>query len=909
MAFNLVHSFRKHQKVWMAGILLVCMVTFVLCTGLGGGDFGSWITGLFGYNRGGAAARINGKNVHDGELVKLRARRRMADAFMFQALMAGRANARENILKKLETKEANELRNQTDSLIRLAMRDPRAFLQAYRAAAGALLNNPKTSGDYISYMQLLQEEADAGRPTKGFKYFDGNDTDEGLFEFILWRDEAGRLKIDLVDDGVRAEVKDAAHGVLTTEQWQAIESFLRKQEKYDFTSDDLLAALRDEFRVRLAQTWHLGYRPSANAKPAAASTPEQLWQFYQKNRSEFDAEALPIPVEPFVAQVEQRIKSGKLKAPTQEELKALFNKYKNKEKDPESAQPGFKIPKRVEIQWVTADPDSPRYKALASFVVAATERWFPSGWKVRLLKEHEFARTNNSLPKWTEPNFALSFYFNKANEKNWNRPDAAAAFVAQTLASSTAAKALGAGITPTWAMEVPLSYDAWALANPTAKPAPNVSNWTKQQHQEVAEETRKRASVAATMLLSVINPMPMVPGVQPTILPFRAVFAYASNQDQYLPLKAIRNALVRSIEEDEAKRIASADFRDLGKQISELKPAEKPPSIRTKKVFELVEQAREKYGFIKRGTDRALSKKQFEEDPDVKALREANDSQSPFLAQLQPGRKLPSLAEQLFTDATAIYIPMIAPRNMSFTRAGVQVFDPTAVYVPDSFPAQSKQFYYWKTAIHEAHDPSFAEARDDVLKEWKFAEARKLAQARADAIAKKLKAAKDDEARSRAIKDLAAELRQEKIWQPEDNPIIIRDIARLQRKMSMDPHAIFEPGGYQPYQVPAKDFKSPDVDEWSKKLVDMDGSGENVPVLANKPQTVFYVAARVSAPKADRDRFVDSLSFRDDLWVKAQADLARAHRADVVNQLKKQAGFEDLRSEKAKAQDRQERNR
>src|SRR5438045_3722901 len=36
MAFNPFASFQKNRKYWMAAVLLMCMITFVLCTGVGG---------------------------------------------------------------------------------------------------------------------------------------------------------------------------------------------------------------------------------------------------------------------------------------------------------------------------------------------------------------------------------------------------------------------------------------------------------------------------------------------------------------------------------------------------------------------------------------------------------------------------------------------------------------------------------------------------------------------------------------------------------------------------------------------------------------------------------------------------------------------------------------------------------
>ena len=51
MAFNPFTSFRKYQKFWMACILLLCMVTFVLCTGVGG-DLSDRLLRWFGGSRG-----------------------------------------------------------------------------------------------------------------------------------------------------------------------------------------------------------------------------------------------------------------------------------------------------------------------------------------------------------------------------------------------------------------------------------------------------------------------------------------------------------------------------------------------------------------------------------------------------------------------------------------------------------------------------------------------------------------------------------------------------------------------------------------------------------------------------------------------------------------------------------------
>src|SRR5205807_7468165 len=67
MAFNPFTSFRKYQKFWMATILLLCMITFVLCTGVGG-DLSDRLIQLFARRHGSVVAKFDGYNVYRSEM-------------------------------------------------------------------------------------------------------------------------------------------------------------------------------------------------------------------------------------------------------------------------------------------------------------------------------------------------------------------------------------------------------------------------------------------------------------------------------------------------------------------------------------------------------------------------------------------------------------------------------------------------------------------------------------------------------------------------------------------------------------------------------------------------------------------------------------------------------------------------
>src|SRR5690349_1550572 len=82
MAFNPFASFRKYQKFWMASLVLLAMVTFVLCQGLGQGGLEDRLLKYFGARQGPTMATLNGRDLHSTELNDLRNQRKVANEFM-----------------------------------------------------------------------------------------------------------------------------------------------------------------------------------------------------------------------------------------------------------------------------------------------------------------------------------------------------------------------------------------------------------------------------------------------------------------------------------------------------------------------------------------------------------------------------------------------------------------------------------------------------------------------------------------------------------------------------------------------------------------------------------------------------------------------------------------------------------
>ena len=128
---------------------------------------------------------------------------------------------------------------------------------------------------------------------------------------------------------------------------------------------DLIEALREEFRVVMAQGVLLGNEPGvrfyrsltgASSSPAAV-TPDEFLNFYRDQRTTLKVLMLPVPADKYLDQVKQ--------TPSEAELRARYEKYRDKEWLPVSRDPGFKESRRILVQYFAADANNPQHLAEA----------------------------------------------------------------------------------------------------------------------------------------------------------------------------------------------------------------------------------------------------------------------------------------------------------------------------------------------------------------------------------------------------------------------------------------------------------------------------------------------------------------------------------------------------------------
>ena len=347
MAFNVLHTFQKNRRFWMATILMVCMVSFVFCTGMKG-DMAERLSNMFS-GKGTAVFQIDGHTYGTQQLYELRTQRNLANKLLI--------NCSDMAIKKLN-KQFFELDKKQD------------------AAPG---KEAQARVERLTEIEALRQSIalKKSRP----RYFDGGVKYDDLVEFTMWQAVADKLGIYIDEDHVKYLYYLEFYALRVPLDEQEI-NLVERETLRDFRDGNsalIRKAVTEEFRVRIAQEAVLlsqplqmfgrqrqegvGIKPVDPDKPDVIRAPitlAQLWDQFKQTRAEFDVTLLPLDVDKFMKNVQAE--------PTEEEKQAFFDKYKDKAADPSAEARGLQMPARVKIEYLMADPASPAYLESAKVV-------------------------------------------------------------------------------------------------------------------------------------------------------------------------------------------------------------------------------------------------------------------------------------------------------------------------------------------------------------------------------------------------------------------------------------------------------------------------------------------------------------------------------------------------------------
>ncbi|HEV3145217.1 MAG TPA: hypothetical protein VGZ47_15105 [Gemmataceae bacterium] len=837
MAFNPFHAFRKYSKTMFAVLMIVCMITFVMSSGLGGrSDFLSsppdWVPFT---DKNPEAARIDGHKVTTKQLQDLKIQRQMADLYIRQAIQTVHAKVVEQMDKRLKEFDQNKDYLTLQDLRQMVMvkslsMNPqfgdRAFSILGSQGRGAQMPPEQVVYGYIymlnSYISrfekdkrtddvemltkfrkvLLQDYLRMTR-SRGDLYFGGSlRSGDDLLDFLVWKWAAEKRGIELSQPTVEKLLDDETLGELTKDDSVDIEKLLQKNFR-NYKGDQLNDALANEFCVRIAQVALLGQSINRENIPAYV-TPYEFWTYFDDVRTAIRVGMLPVKVEEYVKQVTAQ--------PSEGELKELFDKYRKEEPAPFLENPGFKEPKRVKIEWLSGKADSPYFRKagleegkketfnsaariaaislppvggiLPSLggVASATYRYADLP-EFRLESEYRNYQSRDRIMSWTDS----ALFFFAVHEYTVVNPNIIAATIGDMLASKASG---GTVLSP-----------CLTLAS-----------------QSVAQEMRERVRLGLAPLAGIGGgPWP--------------VMGYPAAIPQGLALGVVRNQLLEKVNDELTREKFAEDLRkfqeELEKRSKDVKDIKKKGS--KEEIAKYIDEFVKTHELTKGASKELDDQFSIVNDPGLKPLHDKY-FENQLVAKSDPTGL--GFGQQFFSEG-GFRGPMGLYQPTWFQSSGPS---------PGPFNAIDTAYYLaWKTEEVESKMRTFDKARDDVVKAWRWQRARDLAKKAAEQWQEKARESKGNLA---VLKDLAAQTKAELI---ELGPM-----AKINMQPALNP---LQPPQYGPYQIPRDKIHYPSA-AMSNDLLDLRTKdlGTTI-VVSDLPKAIFYVTTLTSRDHPTQEEF------------------------------------------------------
>ncbi len=166
----------------------------------------------------------------------------------------------------------------------------------------------------------------------------GGVDDAALVQKAILQNEAEKRGINVSSDAVSKFISQVSNNQLSQADYKKILRDLQLPET------DLYEILSEELAARLA--FEMDMPPIASSERALPQTPLTYWKQYKMLQVREALDVAPIPVESFVAKVPE---------PNDTELLGFFERYKAQLPNPTTGEPGFLIDRKVNLGYVAAD--------------------------------------------------------------------------------------------------------------------------------------------------------------------------------------------------------------------------------------------------------------------------------------------------------------------------------------------------------------------------------------------------------------------------------------------------------------------------------------------------------------------------------------------------------------------------
>lgn len=569
--------------------------------------------------------------------------------------------------------------------------------------------------------------------------------ERSVVETRIFADAARQAGMRISNDAVTQYLDQLGRGKVTRDQMRADLNTIQQHGRA--TIDDIIAALRDEM---LAKNYI-----NSNQYSFLTVTPEQRWQDWLRVNQYVVVEAAAVPAESLLAQV---------KPPTDAELQAFFEKYKDREPSPQypdgvtelpSPTPGFKIPRKIDLQFIEGNFESFRDKAEEKVTDDEIAKYYEAHKDPMFIKadtalmEDKGEKKDSSKPEKPAAPDAKPAEDSKPKEAPAKPPEAETKPAPPESKDAGAKNAAPSPPTPPPAKEEKEKGDAApkdgkqsSLESPVSKRVFHLVGFQQDAGKESgAKDGATKAETAATPPASsppasATTPAPpaaaetkadekggpppakpappTAPSAKPdTATPPPATPAAPKKPPEFQPLDQVKDVIRRRIAEEKAAEQLDKLAKDIDGQLegvfskylnavltaqTEKTAPPAPPSSLT----DLAPLA-EKNG-LKSGATGAVSYLQLRDLPVGKSF-------------------LPEVGRYL--------------RDALFFTREYDLYQPIS-----TVDADKNRYIVMKKSDAPAHVPTLAEVPDEVVKAWKAEQASKLAEQRAKELAKKARESK-----------------------------------------------------------------------------------------------------------------------------------------------------------------------
>lgn len=160
----------------------------------------------------------------------------------------------------------------------------------------------------------------------------GNINNRAIVDALILQHEADALKMPTGPDAGREWLKRASNGLMNRARFEEIMSRLGNR----VSGEQILSDIANQ--VRIANVRNLQGTPVV--------TPLDVFEAYRDQNERVSVRAVAFPVDDFL---------GKVPEPTQAQLQAYYDQYKDVLPEPNRATPGFKIPRQVRVEILSID--------------------------------------------------------------------------------------------------------------------------------------------------------------------------------------------------------------------------------------------------------------------------------------------------------------------------------------------------------------------------------------------------------------------------------------------------------------------------------------------------------------------------------------------------------------------------